>query len=67
MTLLDEAFALLEESQRLERKAAMDIDPNLLDDTPSVIIGGAADKMFEACYLFKQHLRTLSQGNEGKL
>lgn len=71
--MLDEAFALLEESQRLERKASMDIDPSLLDEPPSVIIGGAADKMFEACYLFKQHLKTLSQGNvnrqllEGKI
>lgn len=64
MTDLNEAFALLEKAQGLEAKASM--DPSLLDEAPSTIIDGAADKMFEACYQIKQHLRTLPQGDTNR-
>lgn len=62
MTDLKEALALLEDSQRLEAKASM--DPSLLDEPPSTIIDEAAEKIFEACYQMKQHIRTLPQGDD---
>jgi len=52
-SLLDEAFALLEESKLLEGKASM--DQSLLDQPPSAIVEVAAKKKFEACYLMKRH------------
>mmetsp|Transcript_12866 Transcript_12866/g.25889 ORF Transcript_12866/g.25889 Transcript_12866/m.25889 type:complete len:892 (+) Transcript_12866:113-2788(+) len=64
MAVLDEAFGLLKDSKMLEGKASM--DPSLLDQSPSAIIEQSADKMFEACYLMKQHLRTLSQGDDNR-
>ncbi len=61
MADLNKFFIHLEDSKRLEAKASM--DPSLLDEPPSTIIDGAADKMFDACYHMKQHLRTLPQND----
>lgn len=52
--LLEEAFALLKESELLQGKAAM--DQSLLDQPAWKILFDASSKMFEACYLMKRHV-----------
>ena len=52
--LLEEAFALLKESELLQGKAAM--DQSLLDQPAWKILEDASNKMFEACYLMKRHV-----------
>ena len=54
---LDEAFELLEISKTLKHKASM--DRGLLDESPSAILNEAANNMFNAFYLIRQHVRTL--------
>ena len=61
-SLLDEAFALLEESKLLEGKASM--DQSLLDQPSSAIVEDASKKKFEACYLMKRHALQASNNSE---
>lgn len=60
-SLLDEAFALLEESKLLEGKASM--DERLLDQPPSAIVDAASRKKYEACYLMKRHYALQASNN----